>query len=459
MNRLAGLLHSPKIQNVLKISGGTIAGQLIAVATLPFVTRIYGASRMGIWATMLAVAMLLQTFCDLGLENSIMIEPDADRAGLLYRLTGRLTALIALASLVVVVPYFTWVQHSGLTTGLILGGMTALYAYTLKQVSIAYTWLNRNKQYAVLMKNPILNYVTMAVVALGAGALGLLEYGYYAAMIAGQLVTLWHMRRHVPHRGGVGREAARAALADYRHLMLYQTPNNLMIQMREQVPNLAIGLLFGNTVLGYYAVSIKVLNMPINFIAQAVGKVFYQSLSELAWAKKSMASFIARNFDRAIALGVVPVLGLFAFGDVFAVLFFGGAYLMAGEILRLVVFRAFFTFVSVCMQSIDIVLAKQHYTLAATVSQTALGVLSIVLGAVGHSVMLAIALLVVSYIVIQLIYYQALFATQDIRMRRHYAYMLLCLIGVLGAGWLLRAGFAAVVGHWWPAAFAWFRIW
>ncbi|WP_432364264.1 lipopolysaccharide biosynthesis protein [Lacticaseibacillus paracasei] len=450
---------SNNIKNALRISGGTIAGQLIAIVSLPLITRLYGASRMGIWATILSVGMLIQTFCDLGLESSIMVEKDRDYAAKLYTIVTMLGGGISLLMLVIVFPCFLLIQRTTIIDALILSILAVTYGFSLKQVNICYTWLNREKQYSVLMKNPIINYSSMSIIAIGAGLLGYLKYGYYVAMVVSQLLTIVHMRKKLPAFHGMPTALdLKTAVLKYKDLVIYQTPNSLMIQMRDQVPNLLIGSLFGNTVLGYYSVSIKVLNMPINFIAQAIGKIFYQSASELIWQGKSLHNFIHRNLNRAINLGIIPIVGLVAFGDIFAVLFFGNNYLIAGEILRLVAFKTFFSFISVCMLGIEIVLRKQKYALVATISQTVLCSIAICIGAIIGNIYIAIFLLVFFFVMIQLLYYQMLFGTQQISMASHYRKMIFYLVIIIVTVPLLRWLALFVLKCMWSKALSWFNI-
>lgn len=70
--------------------------------------------------------------------------------------------------------------------------------------------------------------------------------------------------------------------------------------------------------------------MPVSFIGQAVGKVFYQTISEMQRMGEQIGDYVERNFNRAINLAYFPVLGLFAVGDIAAVLFFGREYIEAG---------------------------------------------------------------------------------------------------------------------------------
>lgn len=52
----------------------------------------------------------------------------------------------------------------------------------------------------ILMLNPVINYVTVAVFAIGFAILGNTKYGYFIAVILGQVLTVLNMKRQVPKR-------------------------------------------------------------------------------------------------------------------------------------------------------------------------------------------------------------------------------------------------------------------
>ena len=241
------LFKSKNLQNVMKISGGTILGQLISIVSLPIITRMYGAEVMGIWATILAVSLILQAVSDWGMNSSLMIEEEETDVIKAYTVITSITLVTCALAVIIVFPYFAIIKNYSFNQSLLCSFLTFMYAFTVKQVNTAYTLLNRNKQYNVLMKNPIINYLSVAVIAIGLGSLGFKEYGYYIALILGQLFTLIHMRRKLP------RVFLNWKLKDYKWLfekytdfLKFQMPNNLMLQMRDQLPNLLIGSLFGD---------------------------------------------------------------------------------------------------------------------------------------------------------------------------------------------------------------------
>ena len=424
---------SAPLKSIAKISGGTIVGQIVSIVTLPVITRLYGAEVMGIWAMITALSYIVQGVCDLGITSGLMLEEEAKQVDLLYQVISTFSLIICIASCLVLFPYFKIIKQLSLFDSCFFSLLVGMYAFTVKQVNTCYTWLNRYKKYNILMMNPVVNYVTVAIFAIGFGLMGFLSYGYYFAVLFGQIFTVVNMKREMPKRMfSPETNEYKLFLRKYKELVKYQLPNNCVIQIRDQLPNILIGSLFGNTVLGYYSVSTKILRMPVTFIGQAVGKVFYQTISEMDREGKKIGEYVSRNFNRAINIAILPVLGLCAVGDIVAVLFFGNDYVMAGQILRIVVFQTFFTFVITCTQGLEIVLRKQKYSLISTICQTLFLSAGLYLGYIAlKSVYASVLFMVVIYCVIQIIYYNKLFDVMEQRFLPHVIKMAICLIVIM----------------------------
>ncbi len=403
---------SDSLKNVVKISGGTVIGQIISIITLPIITRIYGAEVMGIWATILSVALILQAVSDWGMTNSLMIEENEKQIITSYAIITTLTLITSLMASVVIFPFFYFIKGYNIVTSIIYTFFTVVYAFSVKQVNIAYTLLNRDKKYNVLMRNPIINYSFVALISILFWKLGFITYGYYFGIIVGQFLTLINMRLVLP-KVFFNLEIKKyiELINRYRDFLMYQTPSNLMLQLRDQLPNILIGFLFGDKMLGYYSVSVRILNMPVTFIGQAIGKVFYQKISEMNRREEKIDVFVRRNFTRAIFLSIFPVVALFAAGDIVAVLFFGTDYYLAGQMLRIIVFKTVLTFISTCMQGLEIVLRKQQYALLTTCTQMILSSVAIIIGFYfSKNIFVVLIIMIIFYILIQLVYYSRLFA-------------------------------------------------
>ena len=182
-------------------------------------------------------------------------------------------------------------------------------------------------------------------------------------------------------------------------------PAAISVTIRTELPNLLIGILFGNTVLGYFSVSQKLLTIPVTFLGQSIGKVFYQKAAEMRRMGQSISKFVEKNIDRGMLIALIPMSIFAAIGDAVIVLYFGTQYAIGGVICRIVAFRALFNFISTSIQGIDIVLDKQHYIFITCISQTVMALISVLGGGYFFGNIYAVSiLLVVSFIFVQIIF-------------------------------------------------------
>ena len=440
-----GIKLSENMKNVARISSGTVIGQIISVISLPIITRIYGAEIMGVWAIIYAIAVIINTLSDVGLIQSIMVE-DESSVQRTYSVVSALIVIIDLAAIAVVYFYCAVILDYDSSLILVTVFFTFIYSISLQFVQLSYTWLNRNKEYSVLMKNPIINQGSIMFFSIVLGLAGCKQYGYYIGVTAGQILTLLHMKRHLPAKTPWPTVLdIKEVIIKNKEFVKYQMPTNLTLQFRNQLPNLLIGGLFGNTMLGYFSVSQKLLNIPVTFIGQALGKVFYQRCSEMQREGQKLGEFIYRNLSRAMMLAFVPMALLAAYGDAAVVIFFGREYAVSGIIVRIIVFRAFFTFVSSATQVMDIVLKKQQYAMFAGIVQTLAIALAVLLSYYfSNDIIVCSIMITIAFICVQITYFCVMFKVMSIPMSYYLKNITLSLLAVLFTSFVLRRGFIFV---------------
>lgn len=404
---------SESLKNVTKISGGTAVGQIITIITLPFITRMYGAEIIGVWTVVTAFSNIVTNVCDLGLSNSLMMCDD----GMIpkwYSLIVKLSCVISLFCGILVFLY-QLVIGSDMPYALTISSFSALYAFLLRWVNVCSVILNRNKEYNTLMINSILRFSVVALVSIGLGSMGFKNFGYYIGNVLGQFMTILHMMRFLP------RFVFRSKLKEYVaavqqnvNYIRYQLPASITIILRTELPNLLISSLFGNKILGYFSISQKLLTIPITFLGQSLGKVFYQKAAEIRRTGQAIGNFVEKNINRGMLIALIPMTLFAAYGDAAVVFYFGAEYVVGGVICRIIVYRSLFNFISSATQGLDIVLNKQQYVLYSCFVQTILAVLSVLCGYLFNSIYVASVLLVVTFILIQIIYFFFMYKVMEL---------------------------------------------
>ena len=434
--------NSNMLKNVTKISSGTILGQLISLVTLPIFTRLYGATVIGYWALFTSVATIVNSFSDLGMSNAIMIEEDENQR---KRLFSVITTLGIVFSVVVSAGYFVYYTLCPNDTGihpLFYAVVLAVLIFTQQQIQLSYSWLNKKKQYNILMKNPVVNQLTIAIIAIPLGLMGkylnigiFITYGYYIGLILGQFLTLVHMRRFIPAiLPDFNVKHHIANIKKYREFVQYQTPTNFLAQLKTQTPVLLIKMFFGPTILGYYSVTQRILGIPINLLANAIGKVYYQSVVEVSNRGESVGQFTFKNMERAMKIALVPMVLIMGFGDIASVFFLGADYSVAGNLIRIISLMTFFTFLMIATQGIAIVIHKQKYMLISAVVQIIGYVAGLSIGKyVFDNIYIACFLMVLTFCIAQIVYFCAIFKVTGISPWRYLKGVLLSL-GVMALG-------------------------
>lgn len=436
---------SNSMKNVTKISTGTVAGQIVSIVSLPFITRIYGPEIMGVWTTIYAIATIVNTVSDLGLVQSIMME-DESKVHNTYSVVFMLTCLISFVLMSVVFLYCVLILGYNAKRSIVIVFFTFIYSVTVQLVQLSYAWLNRNKSYSVLMKNPLINQISVVFFSLTLGMFGIKQYGYYIGITMGQILTLLNMQRYLPKKiEKPSPQVFKETIQSNIDFVKYQMPTNITLQIRNQLPILLIGGLFGNTTLGYYSISQKLLNIPVTFIGQSLGKVFYQRCAEMQRNGVKLGEFIYRNLKRAMMIAFVPMALLAAYGDAAIVMFFGTEYSIGGIIVRIIVFRSFFTFVSTATQGMDIVLKKQQYAMSVGIAQT-IAVVAMILISFYFTgdIVVCCTMMTIAFIIIQIIYFCVMFRVMEMSIIYYLRSIIVSLAAVVSVSLVLRYGFLFV---------------
>ncbi|MBE5825487.1 MAG: hypothetical protein E7307_02510 [Butyrivibrio sp.] len=448
-SKIEKIKSSEAIKNVSKITGGTMLGQIISFIVVPIYTRLYGASIMGTWALFASIANIIVTFSDMGLKNAIMMEEDEKDTIELYTVITTMTLMISgIASLIVFIYYSINPKEGGLKSWMIAIFVFVL-AITLQQTQTCYTWLNKKSDYSILMKNPVVNNVSAAIIIILLGVLGFKSYGYYLGTMAGQIITLIHMRIHLPNRFlNFNYNSYKKVFKRQQHFIIYQLPANVLAQVKEQIPTFLINGFFGAEMLGYYSISMRYLKMPISLLAQSIGRVYYQTTSDMKRKGQSLLSigqYSLKNISRAMKLACIPMILIISVGDIACEILFGSGYSVAGDIMRIAAFNSFFLFIATATSGLVIVIDKQKYMLWCAIGQMAGYIFGISFGYYAYgSIYISCLAMTITFVLLQIVYFSFLFNATGVNWKTYvFNVFKQIIIIVLGAG-VIRLGCFAI---------------
>ncbi len=403
--QLDKIKSSSMIKNMARISGGTIFGQLISIITLPICTRLYGDKIIGEWTFLTIISTIAAAFADIGLQQSIMIEKEEH----LKQTLRTVITIVSFTSIVTAVVSYVYfgvinVESVSLPTFFVIP-FIFIATYTVKSIQVYSFIHNRQGNFKVLMKNPVINTTLFGVVSIAFGFIGFVEYGYYIGWLTGQIGTLLHlMHRQKPIPITLKFSDIKEVINRNKRFVMYQFPTDVLAQVKAQFPGLLIKPLFGAEILGQYSITWRVVNIPVNAIGSAIGRVFLSKTSEMRREGKDIGAFTYKSIILSMRLAILPIILIISLGDIIMAIFLGDGWIMAGNMVRILAVYAFFWFVTMSLQGITVTLQKQNFSMMSATSQIIGIATGLFIGYILGNIYIGLAIWTVSFVAISIVY-------------------------------------------------------
>lgn len=311
------LLKYKNIRNIMKMMTGTVSGQVISAILVPVGSRLYGAELYGDLAVFTSAATICISFLGFGLSSAIMVEDTDEKAAQTYKFAVIVTNMLVLfiTGVILMLAPFVHVINVSLPYAISVV-LLAFYAMTSNQINLLYAWLNRKGRYNVLLINPIITPLVNNGLLIILAIAGFRNIGLYAGLVVSQLITLLHMfikMDKMPYKMRI--KDIKEIVGRNRDFILYTYPADMINNVVGNLPVQILSACFGNTVVGYYSMAMKLLNIPSGLISNSVSRVYFKDATE-----KEHTGGRAREYTyevSRIVTGIyfIPVIGIMLLGQ------------------------------------------------------------------------------------------------------------------------------------------------
>ena len=270
--------------DVLTMASAPVVTQAMVIIVMPLVTRLYSPEAFGIVALFSSIVGPIGVFATMSYCLSIMLtQSDKDASNMLG---------VCLAFTVIV---------SGLTTLLIFFGQKTIAHWLKAQELSPYLWLvpicvflsglymslrywnMRNKRFGYIATARISQSIADRGIVLGAGysghASGLsLIMGGIGGLAANSLVLsrrVWRENCQL-FKGSIRWRYMLAGIKRYRKFPMYILWTDLLSRVTSQVPIYFLSYYFSQSIIGYYSLGLRLLNMPMSVLGTSIGEVYFQ---------------------------------------------------------------------------------------------------------------------------------------------------------------------------------------
>ena len=361
---------------------GTAAAQLVTIAAMPVMSRLYTPADFGVLAIFLAVSSIVATAITLRYETSILLPKEESESVSLVLLS--LTLALGLG---LIVGITAWLLPESVRKALGVSTLGAwlpiavLVGVSTAVVAIGTGWFNRQRAYIKMTQLRITQSVGGAICGISLGI-----YGYNSGLLVAQIIsillvsvvivfslrgmcTFWHFR------------SLKDASIIYDAAPKYLLPTSLLDVITLQLPLILISAWFSSESAGQFSMAWKILALPATLVGGAVSQVFFQSASRDIHLGMHLVRQRYIKVSTLLALvSIVPLLLVVVYGREIFSFVLGRNWNVSGRMAELLIFSTMMYFIFSPTASILIVLGKQKILLVFSIVQLAyrLGVALIV---------------------------------------------------------------------------------
>lgn len=323
------------LTNFFKLTSGTVIGQAAAIILIPIVTRIYPPEFFGINQLFLSIAAVILVVSSLSYNFAIMVtESDEDSMNVLALCVLCAISISAISG-AILVGFGDWFG-SALNTPLIVDYLIWLPIFVIlgSLTEILDEWLSRKERYGIIARSIVTNSVSTRVFQIGGGLIHTSPLGLILGSVIGSglsnLSRLRGLREDVALVKAVTKDRMRDLAIRYRHFSFYASLGSLANSMSWELPAFMLAYYFNPAIVGYYALAMMAIRLPMGIVGKSITQVFFQKASEEKIQTGDVKNVVREIHTRLISIGIFPfVVFVILARDLFTFIF-GANWLTAG---------------------------------------------------------------------------------------------------------------------------------
>ncbi len=357
---------NPFLRNTGLLATGILFGQVVSIASSPLISRIYTPSDFGALHIFLSFITIFTVIATLKFELAIPLPKEDETAFYLL-----------IASFV-----FILIFSSALTLGLYLFRSIIIHWFDLEKISnyfylipigIFFTgiyiilnyWAIRKKRFKIIARTKINQSIFGVSTQIGLGVLGAKPFGLlFGAIIkrASGFISLLKIVLEDKHFfAQINLKKLKLAIKRYKKFPLISSQSALLNVLGLNLPILLFAHFYGAKKVGFFSLTLLVVNIPLTTLGRALSQVFISESSELVKTNirelKRLYFKIIRNL---LFIGIIPCLILIVWAPILFPFIFGNDWYLSGKISQTLAIMYLIQFITVPTSQLLTIMENQE---------------------------------------------------------------------------------------------------
>jgi O-antigen/teichoic acid export membrane protein len=322
-------------RNVFKLAGGSVLGQLVVLAAMPLLAKMYSPAQFGLAQAAMSWLTLILIVGALRLEVAVLNVPDSE-LGELFKCAWWLTLFTSGATFLCAIAVSAFANRWSADQRLVTLLVPVLGLFACRNQLMSYFGL-RIHAFGPSSRAKVVQSAGYGAAALGIGVFKPASAALLVADMAGRAAASAYLAKTV----GLGSERFRfpgwlvigATLARHRELVGFGLVAALVNAAGSAFTAAMLLWLFGAAEAGQYAMVERLVGMPVGLLSASVSQVYMANLSR-AISKRDLGR-ARRDFRRVVGIqsltGIPGALLLYFAAPLALDILLGSAWKTAGQ--------------------------------------------------------------------------------------------------------------------------------
>jgi O-antigen/teichoic acid export membrane protein len=348
---LKKLFQSSFAKSVAMITGGTTIAQLLNALFSPIITRLYSPEEYGVLSVYTSILGLIVIIASLRYELGIPIAEDDEKAVNVMALCFFVLIIFVIVVFLIFLffgePILTFLDASSLVNYRYLIPIGVFLAGAYK---ILLQWAYRNNDFKSIANTKLAQSITGNGVKVGLGFLHVGPLGLIIGQILKEGAGLGTLSRSFSNNIHLVKKINKNDILwgakRYQNFLIFSVPASFLNSVGSQLPVFFITSLYGSEILGFYGLSISIVNIPMNLIGSSIADVLYGEAVSVGRSNPKRIKYLSKKlFKSLLIIGLIPLLTLLFFGPFLFSFVFGSQWYEAGVYARILAFLVFTRFI------------------------------------------------------------------------------------------------------------------
>lgn len=354
----------PMVKNIFALMTGTAIAQAIPIIVSPILLRIYTPEDFGVLAVFMAITSILGIFATGRYDVAIMLPAKEKDSASLLILSCSIAFVLSFLTLFLILLFHdqlvAWIENDLIADWLYLVPLSMFLVGILQ--SLTY-WNNRQSKFAYVARAQVGQGTTTAGSQIGLGCSPIGSGGLIIGTLIGQVVCIVmlshrNFSRLLRQTRQVSRLRVLKNVVKYKNFPLYSSWGSVFNAAASQMPVFILAASFGLATSGLFALTTRVLAMPLTLISSAVYNVMLQRVTEVYNSEpEKLTSLVLRSAGYLAILSLPIIISMNLFGEFLFIFVFGDEWAKSGEMAAVLSFAIAVRF---AVSPLSTVLALNH---------------------------------------------------------------------------------------------------